>query len=135
MTVVSPPSERVSVDHDHGLALLRVYGKHNLPAAKLTPADPGRSADLTLAGIPDPSTNEGARNAITEVQARLVGAYYQGAPEDNLVGPLHAAFNAKELRLTEINNTHTLMSFKVDHFSGYLASSGRCDPRGREDDQ
>ncbi len=65
-------AERVAEDKEHGLALLRVYGKRNLPAARLTPAEQGKSADLTLAGIGDPRTEEGASNALTEIKARLI---------------------------------------------------------------
>jgi hypothetical protein len=61
-------AERIALDEPHGLALLRVYGKHKLKAATLGPADPP-SRELTLVGVPDPHTqNGGDRRATIKAQ-------------------------------------------------------------------
>ena len=62
-------ADRVAMDEQHGLALLRVYG-----ARKLTPVtlaqDLTKTADLTLVGIPDPKEQDGT-GKLTEIKARL----------------------------------------------------------------
>jgi hypothetical protein len=62
-------ADRIAEDKDNGLALLRVYGQHKLPALALT-HEPQKSGDLTLVGIPDPKEQEGRRK-LTEIKARL----------------------------------------------------------------
>jgi hypothetical protein len=51
-------AEQVATDKTHGLALLRVYGRHKLAAAVLAPSTPPH--DLSLVGIADPHTQNGA---------------------------------------------------------------------------
>jgi len=62
-------ADRVAEDHDHGLALLRVYGPRKLSPLALA-SDPTRKGDLTLVGIPDPKEQNGAKR-LTEIKARL----------------------------------------------------------------
>src|SRR5262245_37999265 len=62
-------AERVAEDHDHSLALLRVYGPSKLSPLALA-ANPSRKGDLTLVGIPDPKEQNGAKR-LTEIKARL----------------------------------------------------------------
>jgi len=62
-------ADRVTADKEHGLALLRVYGRHKLSPVALT-KDAAKSADLTLVGIPDPKEQDAGRK-LTEVKARL----------------------------------------------------------------
>ena len=62
-------ADRIAVDQDNGLALLRVYGQHKLSPVALTTNTP-KSSDLTLAGIADPREQSGSRK-LTEVKARL----------------------------------------------------------------
>jgi hypothetical protein len=64
-------AERVALDGDSGLALLRVYGKRGLRAAALAADSP--SGDVTLAGVPDPHLQNGGAT-IAEVKAQLSGA-------------------------------------------------------------
>ena len=62
-------ADRIADDNDNGLALLRVYGQHKLPAVALT-NDAPKSSELTLVGIADPREQSGSRK-LTEVKARL----------------------------------------------------------------
>ncbi len=62
-------ADRIADDKDNGLALLRVYGQHKLPAVALMHAAP-KTSDLTLVGIADPKEQEGRRK-LTEIKAKL----------------------------------------------------------------
>jgi hypothetical protein len=62
-------ADRVADDKDSGLALLRVYGQHKLPAVALT-HEMQKTGDLTLVGIPDPKEQADSRK-LTEIKARL----------------------------------------------------------------
>jgi Trypsin-like peptidase domain len=62
-------AERVAEDEAHGLALLRVYGAHRLPALTLA-REPAKAGDITLIGIPDPKEQNGAKK-LTEIKATL----------------------------------------------------------------
>jgi Trypsin-like peptidase domain len=64
-------AERVAIDGEEGLALLRVYGAGKLPALALSREAP-RPGDVTLIGIPDPKEQDGAKT-LTEIKAKLVG--------------------------------------------------------------
>jgi hypothetical protein len=103
-------AERVAFDNERGLALLRVYGKHDLPAISLAAAAPTAIRDLTLTGIPDPRTEEGAGNTLAQVKARLIDgiaielrqpiplAGFSGAaaldPQNRVLGIIDTASNA-----------------------------------------
>jgi len=65
-------AEPVARDADHGLALLRVYGRRDLKPAPLATAAP-QASDLTLIGVPDPHIQDG-NGKPAEMQARLSGA-------------------------------------------------------------
>jgi hypothetical protein len=62
-------AERIVQDDVSGLALLRVYGVHRLPALALAP-DAAKTGDITLVGISDPKEQNGGRK-LTEIKARL----------------------------------------------------------------
>ncbi len=64
-------ADRVAEDKAQGLALLRVYGQHKLPALPL-PRETGNAKALTLIGIPDPKEQHGTRQPM-EIKARLIG--------------------------------------------------------------
>jgi hypothetical protein len=61
-------AERVGLDRDRGLALLRVYGKRDLKPAAFD-ADTTAS-EFTLVGVPDPQTQDGGMK-LAEVKARV----------------------------------------------------------------
>jgi hypothetical protein len=65
-------AEPVAHDADHGLALLRVYGRRDLKPAPLATAAP-QASDLTLIGVPDPHIQDG-NGKPAEMKARLSGA-------------------------------------------------------------
>jgi hypothetical protein len=62
-------AERIAVDSNGDLALLRLYGAQNLTPAAIT-ADAASTDNLTLAGIADPLAQAGDA-AVTHVQTRL----------------------------------------------------------------
>jgi hypothetical protein len=62
-------AERMALDHRHGLALLRVYGKREVVSAGLAP-EGAVPRELTLIGIPDPQTQDGGDRR-TEIKAEL----------------------------------------------------------------
>jgi hypothetical protein len=62
-------ADRIAEDKDSGLALLRIYGPHQLSPLALA-SDPFKKGDVTLVGIPDPKEQNGART-FTEIKARL----------------------------------------------------------------
>jgi hypothetical protein len=61
-------AERIAVDRNNALALLRVYGKRDLAVAAFAHDAP--TADFALAAIPDPHIQDGGRK-LTEVRAQL----------------------------------------------------------------
>ena len=63
-------AERIAVDKDNSLALLRVYGPRKMPPLAL-PLDAPKAGELTLIGNPDPKEQNGSRK-LTEIKARLV---------------------------------------------------------------
>jgi hypothetical protein len=62
-------ADRIAEDRDNDLALLRVYGQHNVSPLTLA-ADTFKKGDVTLVGIPDPKEQNGAKK-LTEIKARL----------------------------------------------------------------
>lgn len=62
-------AERVAVDEESGLALLRVYGARKLKAVPLA-REAAKAGDITLIGIPDPQEQNGAKN-LTEIKGKL----------------------------------------------------------------
>lgn len=72
-------AEPIARDDEHGLALLRVYGRRNLKPASLAPSAPENS-DLTLVGVPDPHIQNG-NGKPAELKARLAGANGKAAIE------------------------------------------------------
>ena len=79
----------------------------------------------------DLRTTQAARHPV--MLSRLGGAYFEGDLERNYVDVSHLRTRVKELRAGSVDRERKLLVFYVNHFSGYLASSGRCvDP---EDDR
>jgi hypothetical protein len=62
-------ADRIAADEQNGLALLRVYGRHDLKPAELAP-DGAAARDLTLIGIADPRTQDGGGKS-SEIKAQL----------------------------------------------------------------
>ncbi len=88
-------AERVAEDGANGLALLRVYGAHKLPALAL-PRETVKVGDIKLIGIPDPKEQDGAKT-LTEINAKLADgaaiALSQPVPMAGFTGA--AALDAK----------------------------------------
>lgn len=63
-------ADRVAVDPQNALALVRVYGRNGLKPAALAAGAPKSVEDLTLLGIPDPHIQNGEK-ATLELKARL----------------------------------------------------------------
>ncbi len=64
-------AELVAEDRTNSLALLRIYGQHNLPALQLSQEN-ATASEVKLIGIPDPRAQQGAHHP-KEIKARLVG--------------------------------------------------------------
>ncbi len=64
-------AERIAEDKENGLALVRVYGPHQLSPLPFVP-EVAKTGDVTLVGIPDPKEQNGAKK-LTEIKARLAG--------------------------------------------------------------
>ena len=88
-------AERVAEDETSGLALLRVYGAHKLPALSLT-REAAKAGDIKLIGIPDPKEQDGAKK-LTEIKAKTADgaaiALSQPVPMAGFAGA--AALDAK----------------------------------------
>ena len=88
-------AERIAEDEANGLALLRIYGAHKLPALAL-PRETAKAGDITLIGIPDPKEQDGAKK-LTEIGAKLADgaaiALSQPVPMAGFTGA--AALDAK----------------------------------------
>ena len=63
-------AERLAVDPNNSLALLRIYGRNNFKPMPLAAAAPKSADDLTLIGIADPHIQNGDK-ALSELRARL----------------------------------------------------------------
>ena len=63
-------AERVAENAGNGLALLRVYGPRQVYAGGVDAKPRVKTADVTLAGIPDPKEHDGS-GKLTEIKARL----------------------------------------------------------------
>ena len=61
-------ADRIATDQQNGLAVLRVYGRHDLKPAAL--ATDTAAHDLTLIGIADPRTQDGGAKS-SEIKAQL----------------------------------------------------------------
>lgn len=109
-------AERIAEDRAQGLALLRIYGRHDLKPVAL--AGNAQAGEATLIGIPDPRAQNG-RDAPTEVKARLTVSggieLRQPAPMAGLAGA--AAVDAQghfaglaELRSTQVASTEPVFA-------------------------
>jgi peptidoglycan hydrolase-like protein with peptidoglycan-binding domain len=77
-------AERVAEDQAADLALLRIYGAPDLPAAALV-HEGAKGLDLTLVGIADPQA-QGGGNAVSTVAAHLNGDTILPAPPPGFDG-------------------------------------------------
>jgi peptidoglycan hydrolase-like protein with peptidoglycan-binding domain len=77
-------AERVAQDQAADLALLRIYGAPDLPAAALV-HEGAKGPDLTLVGIADPQA-QGGGNAVSTVAAHLSGDTILPAPPPGFDG-------------------------------------------------
>jgi hypothetical protein len=77
-------AERIAVDSNGDLALLRLYGAQNLTPAAIA-GDAASTDNLTLAGIPDPLAQAGDA-AVTHIQARLAPQGLDPVPKLGFAG-------------------------------------------------
>jgi len=77
-------AERVAVDDNGDLALLRLYGAQNLSPAAIA-GDAASTDNLTLAGITDPLAQAGDA-AVTHIQARLAPQGLDPVPKPGFSG-------------------------------------------------
>jgi hypothetical protein len=77
-------AEQVAQDEAAGLALLRIYGAHDLAPAVLA-HEGAKGPDLTLVGISDPQA-QGGGGAVSTVTSRLNGAAILPAPPQGFDG-------------------------------------------------
>ena len=96
-------AERIAVDGGSGIALLRLYGAHNLVPASF--GSGGTPDNLTLVGIADPIAQAGAAS-VTHVQARLTPQSLDPAPKAGFSG---AAVVDGQNRLTGMVNLKWLV--------------------------
>jgi peptidoglycan hydrolase-like protein with peptidoglycan-binding domain len=74
---------RVAEDSANDLALMRLYGAHNLAPAPMAGTSQGQA--LTLVGVADPLAQEGG-GAMTSVSARLSGQTVEPVPKPGFSG-------------------------------------------------
>lgn len=103
-------ADRVAVDRNKGIALLRVYGQRKLSPLEL-PRDAATSGDVRLVGIPDPREQNGSQK-IADVKARLGAGnaieLRQPAPLAGLSGA--AALNAQGHVLGMMEMGHAMLA-------------------------
>jgi hypothetical protein len=111
-------AERVAEDTDSGLALLRVYGTHNVSPLALG-ADVFKKGDVTLVGIPDPKEQNGAKK-LTEIKARLAESnaieLRQPVPMAGFSGA--AAVDAQGRFLGMMQMQNFICQYRVDRTAG-----------------
>jgi hypothetical protein len=78
-------AERVAADKSDDLALLRLYGAHNLVPAMLG-GEGSQSGELTLVGVADPLAQAGEGGGVTSVPARLTAQGLDPAPKPGFSG-------------------------------------------------
>jgi hypothetical protein len=85
--ITVPPlghAERLAVDKENDLALLRLYGARNLVPAPIG-GDAGQTADLTLVGIADPLSQAGEAG-VTSTAAHVGAQGIEPAPKPGFSG-------------------------------------------------
>jgi hypothetical protein len=68
------------------------------------------------------------------LQNSIIGAYFPGELESAFENGNRGRVNVEELRAVNLDATRKKFWFTVDHFSGYLASSGRAALQAAEED-
>jgi peptidoglycan hydrolase-like protein with peptidoglycan-binding domain len=92
---------RIAEDSANDLALIRLYGAHNLVPAPMTGASQG--PQLTLAGVADPLAQEGG-GAVTSVAARLSGQTVEPAPKPGFSGAAAADAQGRFAGMVALNS-------------------------------
>ncbi|MGA8615829.1 MAG: peptidoglycan-binding protein [Xanthobacteraceae bacterium] len=92
---------RIAEDSANDLALIRLYGAHNLVPAPLAGTSQGQQ--LTLAGIADPLAQEGG-GAVTSVSAHLSGQTVEPAPKLGFSGAAAVDAQGRFAGMVELNS-------------------------------
>ena len=92
---------RIAEDSASDLALIRLYGAHNLVPAPMAGASQGQ--ELTLVGVADPLAQEGG-GAVTSVSARLSGQTVEPAPKPGFSGAAAADVQGRFAGMLELNS-------------------------------
>ena len=77
-------AERIAADNVSDLALIRLYGAHNLTPVALT-GDGGQSGDLHLVGVAAPLAQNG-EGAVSSLSAQIKGSDIEPAPPPGFAG-------------------------------------------------
>jgi peptidoglycan hydrolase-like protein with peptidoglycan-binding domain len=96
-------AERVAEDQASDLALLRIYGAPDLPAAALV-HEGAKGSDLTLVGIADPQA-QGGGNAVSTVAARLNGDTILPSPPPGFDGAAAIDTQGRLLGMVQMKDT------------------------------
>jgi hypothetical protein len=92
---------RIAEDSASDLALIRLYGAHNLVPAPMAGASQGQ--ELKLVGVADPLAQEGG-GAVTSVTARLTGQTVEPAPKPGFAGAAAVDAQGRFAGMVELNS-------------------------------
>ena len=92
---------RIAEDTASDLALIRLYGAHNLLPAPMAGTNQGQQ--LTLVGVADPLAQEGG-GVVTSVSARLSGQTIEPAPKPGFFGAAAVDAQGRFAGLVELNS-------------------------------
>jgi Putative peptidoglycan binding domain len=121
---------RLAEDSAHDLALIRLYGAHNLVPAPMAGTSQGQ--ELTLVGVADPLAQEGG-GAVTSVSARLSGQTVEPAPKPGFSGAAAVDAQGRFAGMVELNSpvvagngpaTAPTMLVPADMVRAFLTSHG-----------
>jgi hypothetical protein len=93
---------RIAEDKASDLALIRVYGAHNLTPAPLSGESEGNG--LTLVGVPDPAAQQGG-DAATRAAARLEGQDLDPAPTSGFSGAVAVDAQGRFAGIVELKSS------------------------------
>jgi len=121
---------RIAEDSASDLALIRLYGAHNLVPAPMAGTSQGQQ--LALVGVADPLAQEGG-SAVTSVSARLSGQTIEPAPKPGFSGAAAVDAQGRFAGMVELNSpvvagggpaTAPAMLVPADTVRVFLASQG-----------
>jgi hypothetical protein len=92
---------RIAEDDASDLALIRLYGAHNLVPAPMAGANQGQ--ELRLVGVTDPLAQEGGA-AVTSVLARLNGQTIEPPPKPGFAGAAAVDAQGRFAGMVELNS-------------------------------